>query len=391
MRICIVVNLFPDYNETFIFNKIVSLIHQGNTVRVVCFQREKQLRDAFEKFSIDDKQLNIRQIPNLHHLSNYIISVFKFPFYFLSSLHFHPKKMKKKFQQKIQTRFLNKLKCKIIYFDTLKMGIYFLTEMDKLKSFKVVGCKHLKELHELTDEKEDKRILQQLFKKVDLVHCLSKEIEQKLLTFSNQPYKVFINAPAVDANFFMPKATRNTKEKFQIYSIGRLSFDKGYLTGISAIQRLVQQQIPVHWTIVGEGSYYKELKFHIENAGLIDHVALLGARSNGDINNILDKADCLLNTSYTKCFSNYILEAMSKEIPVIVTESNTAKELINDGEEGFIVPAYDVESIVDRIKLLYENEDLKYRISVGGRKKVLQQFTLKHQGDIFQKHYRKLT
>ena len=49
-----------------------------------------------------------------------------------------------------------------------------------------------------------------------------------------------------------------------------------------------------------------------------------------------------------------VLEALVCGLPVIVSENTGSKEMVRDGEDGFVEPIRDVEALKQQILLLYE-------------------------------------
>jgi len=62
-----------------------------------------------------------------------------------------------------------------------------------------------------------------------------------------------------------------------------------------------------------------------------------------------------------------ILEAMSQRIPVIASESGGIREIIREGETGYIVPIDDRSGLEQRIRQLLEDAELRVRLGDAGR------------------------
>ena len=63
------------------------------------------------------------------------------------------------------------------------------------------------------------------------------------------------------------------------------------------------------------------------------------------------------------------LQAMACGLPVICTENSGGREIIDDGENGFILPIRDVEKLKEKLKYLYDNQDLMYSMGKKAEKK----------------------
>ena len=64
------------------------------------------------------------------------------------------------------------------------------------------------------------------------------------------------------------------------------------------------------------------------------------------------------------------VEAMNQGIPPIVYDVSSAKDTVEDGKSGFIVPNGDIDRVVERVKTLFEDKDLFERFSVAAKQRV---------------------
>ena len=69
------------------------------------------------------------------------------------------------------------------------------------------------------------------------------------------------------------------------------------------------------------------------------------------------------------------LEAMSCETPVVASRVGGIKEVVVDGETGFLVPPGDPGALADRLSVLLSDADLAKRRGEAGRRRVLEEFT----------------
>jgi glycosyltransferase involved in cell wall biosynthesis len=74
----------------------------------------------------------------------------------------------------------------------------------------------------------------------------------------------------------------------------------------------------------------------------------------------------ILNTGY-EGFSHQILEAMTFQIPVIITAIGGNLELIKNGESGILVEYNDKRNLKNAILALYKDRDLKNKIIANAR------------------------
>ena len=85
-------------------------------------------------------------------------------------------------------------------------------------------------------------------------------------------------------------------------------------------------------------------------------------------------ADLFLLPSETESFGLAALEALSCEVPVIATDVGGLPEVVRDGENGYLFPVGDVDSMARAAIKLLNNEDLRRRLGTAGRRWAIEQF-----------------
>jgi len=112
-----------------------------------------------------------------------------------------------------------------------------------------------------------------------------------------------------------------------------------------------------------------------ELAYVKNHIYWAGARS--DIVTILAASDFLVLPSfYREGIPRVLLEAASMRLPIITTNSPGCREVVEDGENGFLIPARNVEALADAIEALVKDKNLRHKYGLVSRKRVIQRFDL---------------
>jgi glycosyltransferase involved in cell wall biosynthesis len=127
--------------------------------------------------------------------------------------------------------------------------------------------------------------------------------------------------------------------------------------------------------IVGDGPDKKVLNMMIKNLGLSGKVFLVGPKSQKELAEYLIAADMFILNSGYEGFSHQILEAMTCGVPVITTAVGGNREIIHQGENGFMVRYNDEFNIVEAIKTLWNMKKLREKFTREG-KKTVQHFSL---------------
>ena len=81
------------------------------------------------------------------------------------------------------------------------------------------------------------------------------------------------------------------------------------------------------------------------------------------------------------------LEAFACKKPVVATCFGGSRELVEDGISGFIVNPYDVPSLAGRFRELLGDREKRARFGAAGYEKVVAEFTLGKQAELFEERY----
>jgi colanic acid/amylovoran biosynthesis glycosyltransferase len=71
-----------------------------------------------------------------------------------------------------------------------------------------------------------------------------------------------------------------------------------------------------------------------------------------------------------------LMEAMAMEIPCVATWIAGIPELIQDGIDGLLVAPSDVNHLSAAIRRLMDDPDLRRRVAIAGRRKVVEKYSL---------------
>ena len=110
-------------------------------------------------------------------------------------------------------------------------------------------------------------------------------------------------------------------------------------------------------SIIGEGGEFSKLESAIHDLNLQNQVQLLGKIDNNKISQFLLTADIFIQASDYEGLPHSVLEAINYEVPILSTETGGCKDLLNDGERGFIIPMPpDKKVIAENISFIIENK-----------------------------------
>ena len=107
---------------------------------------------------------------------------------------------------------------------------------------------------------------------------------------------------------------------------------------------------------VSRGGYLDELNALARNLGVDDRVHFMGPRFDDALVECYSSADVFVYTSKYESFGQPILEAAAARLPVISTPVGIAKELIRNGETGYLVEFDDPSMLAERIRALLDEQ-----------------------------------
>lgn len=152
-----------------------------------------------------------------------------------------------------------------------------------------------------------------------------------------------------------------------ILSVGRLVPWKGFRLLIKLMPQFLEINPFFRLVIVGDGPDRKLLETMMKNLKLQNKVFLVGKKSSTELAQYLVAADLfILNTGY-EGFSHQIVEAMSHGVPVITTSVGGNREVIRQGENGFMVKYNDEFNIIEAVKTLWQSPELRAKFIEEGR------------------------
>lgn len=179
----------------------------------------------------------------------------------------------------------------------------------------------------------------------------SKHHEEKFSIIANGiDVDRFENAKEIDRKSLV---LSNDKELKLVCMVGRFSNEKDQKTLIRSMQYL---PISVNLLLIGDGNLIDECKAYTDKLKLSNRVHFLGFRS--DVDSILKSIDIVVLSSVWEGFGLAALEGMAANKPVIVSNVNGLKQILNNEELTF-EPGDEIK-LSQLIERIIENEEFRY-------------------------------
>jgi glycosyltransferase involved in cell wall biosynthesis len=137
-----------------------------------------------------------------------------------------------------------------------------------------------------------------------------------------------------------------------LLAVGSIVPRKGYLVLLDALARIDKRGLGNwHLDVVGsvrDQAEYQRVVGAIEEAGLGDRVALLGAVNDDNLEALYQNADLFVMPSLFEGYGMVLGEAMARGVPILCTTGGAAAETVPDGA-GVKVPPGDVEALAEEL------------------------------------------
>lgn len=216
----------------------------------------------------------------------------------------------------------------------------------------------------------------------EAVMCASKEVENHWKKYAPEAnYRVIYNG--VDASTLNYVEQRNQddipREKLSIGMIGRVHFWKGQDYFLDIAAELLKANKNLQFFMAGDAFpgyeyLYDELEEQKKSLGIQDHVIDLGYVD--DPRRFFDQIDIfVLPSIQPDPFPTTLLEAMVLEKPAIGTNHGGAKEMISDGETGYLIPWNDPKVSASKIQKLIDSASQREEFGKAGSARVKALFT----------------
>jgi glycosyltransferase involved in cell wall biosynthesis len=234
------------------------------------------------------------------------------------------------------------------------------------------------------------RLIYDLFP--DAIMTTGEEIRRRMIYDNRFGGEKIVSIPTgIDLDLFDPARVRPAfqSDGYSIGIVGVLRSWKGHQYFIEAIPEICERIPDAHFYIAGEGPQQENIKKLISRLSVADRVFMLGHRE--DIPEVLSSLDVVVQPSYAhEGVPQSVLQAMAMEKPVVAADTGAIKEVVKDGQTGFLIKPRDVHEIAEKVTVLYHNPDLGASLGREGRRLVKGQYSLDVMLDKIEKLYKGL-
>jgi len=214
--------------------------------------------------------------------------------------------------------------------------------------------------------------------------AVSKEVEAYAVHYEGaKPNKISVIYNGVEI-----KPLNNTKQNSDLIigAAGRLSPQKNFSLLIEAMALLKNPNVSCE--IAGEGEEKLKLQALIEKLGLNNQVKLVGWQK--DIRLFFQSCSLIAFTSLWEGNSIALLNAGEAGLPVVISDIECNREVVEDEKEGLYFNVTKVEELVVVLNRLLSDELLRQKLGNNFRQKIERDFSLNKMIESYYALYEKL-
>ena len=234
-------------------------------------------------------------------------------------------------------------------------------------------------------------------RKAELIVYDSEIVKKGLLELEVSPSKIEKIYNGIDTQQFNPyqrdkhfKGRLGLPEAPTIICIRNLRPVYNVEMMVRAIPSILKQAPEVTFIIGGDGKQRDYLKNLASSLGVLDSIRFTGWVPHDELPKYLASSDVYVSTSLSDSTSLSLQEAMACELAPVVTDLPANREWVTDGENGFIVPINDIQTLAQKIVYLLRNQEVRRKFGKLGREIIQERAEYKKEMERLEEIYKKL-
>ena len=221
----------------------------------------------------------------------------------------------------------------------------------------------------------------ELFSRADALVVVSKDMHQQLINLGAPSEKIFINPCGVDVSKFDGAEPGNSDPIF--ISVGRFVDKKAPQLTILAFNEVLKSNSDARLKMIGDGPLLEACMQIADALGIVEFVEFRGPLPHEEVVNQLRSARVFIQHSMrTKSGDSEgtpvgILEASAAGLPIIATRHTGIKDIVIEGETGFLVDEGDIHGMANAMVNLSWDQSLAAQLGKNGRDFIVSNYSMK--------------
>jgi len=243
-----------------------------------------------------------------------------------------------------------------------------------------------------------KILVKKVLNKAEIITCDAYHLQDVLIKLGAFRKKIKIINFGIDSKKFSKQPIDNQlRQKLGIVESLSIVSTRGF-EDIYDIQTLIKampiilKNVPnVQLILVGRGTIQDTLEQLVRELKLEHAISFVGLIPNDELPNVLSNTDIYVSTSLSDAgLAASTAEAMTCEVPVVISNSAENNKWVNDQKNGFLFPVKDYKKLAKVLIVLLQDEKLRKSIGKAGRGIIVKNNDYENEMDKVDKLYKRL-
>jgi glycosyltransferase involved in cell wall biosynthesis len=205
-------------------------------------------------------------------------------------------------------------------------------------------------------------------KSADAVIAVSSAVEKDTRLMTSKPiYRIFNGIDSEDIASRVPFPF-DPEGKIIIITVARMTKKKGVQNIVHIAPYLLEKYENLMFIMVGDGPLKQKLEKMVEEKGLSGNFYFTGKIPRDRVMGYLEHADIFALPSIDEAFGIAILEAITKNVPVVAMNHGGVSDIIKNGVSGYL--ADDLTEFSSDLQKLIENPALRTKLAQNAIKEL---------------------
>jgi glycosyltransferase involved in cell wall biosynthesis len=173
-----------------------------------------------------------------------------------------------------------------------------------------------------------------------------------------------------------------------LLTVGNLIPSKGHELVVRSLAALKPEFPGLTWEVIGDGPELDRIRCLAQALGVLGNIRFLGRRSHQAVADACRRCTVFVLPSRSEGLGCVYLEAMSCAKPAVGCLEQGIAEVIRHGENGWLVPPGGLAELIEGLRVLLSNADIRAQVGSAARQTMLDGFTLQQQAQHLMAIYR---
>jgi colanic acid/amylovoran biosynthesis glycosyltransferase len=209
---------------------------------------------------------------------------------------------------------------------------------------------------------------------------VSKDMHRQLIQLGAPSEKIFINPCGVSVSQFNGADPANSDPVFIF--VGRFVDKKAPYLTLLAFNQVLKSYSEARFIMIGDGPLLEACRQLAQALGITGAVEFRGACTHDQVAKEMQLARAFVQHSVRTSYGDSegmpvaVLEASAAGLPVVATRHAGIKDVILDGETGFLIEEKDIHGMAEAMSQLVQNPSLAARFGKLGRERVKEEYSM---------------